>query len=133
MSPMQRLSRNFMIPPRIVLRQWRLHRLLLQAMRWALLLASITLALLIWQTGAPPVAALLIGGGGVLAGVARVWWQWATRQPPPKRPTLFVVRHRQVRAVRLMCSVEADLSRGIEVIDTLVRQLDDVHGSEVRG
>lgn len=73
--------------------------------------------------------AILISGGRVLSGVAGMWWQWATRQCPPKRPTLFVVRHRQVRAVRLMRSVEADLSRNIEVVDTLVRQVDDLNGA----
>ncbi len=126
---MQRLTRDFMIPLHTIPRQWRLRRPSLQVMRWALLLVSITLALLIWGIGAPPVAAILIGGGGVLAGVASVWWRWATRQIPPERPTLFIVRHRQVRAVRLMRSVEADLSRNIEVVDTLVRQVDDLNGS----
>lgn len=124
---MQRRTRD-MIPLHTIPRQWRLRRLERKATRWALLLASITLALLIEQIGAPWIA-FLIGGSGMLAGVAGMWRQWATRQPPPGRPTLFVVRHRQVRAVRLMRSVEADLSRNIEVVETLVRQLDDLNGS----
>lgn len=125
---MQHLTRNFMIPLRISSRQWRLRRLSLQATRWALLLASITLALLIWQSGALWIA-FLLGGSSMLAGMTGMWWHWATRQTPPQRPTPFVVRHRQVRAVRLMRSVEADLSRSIEVVDALVRQVDDLNGS----
>lgn len=130
---MQRLTRDFMIPLHTIPRQWRLRRLSLQATRWALLLVSLTLALLIWQIEAPPVAAILIGGGGVLAGVAGMWWRWATRQCPPRRPTLFVIRHRQQRAICLMRSVEADLSRNIEEVDALLRQVDDMNGAEVRG
>ncbi len=125
---MQRLTHDFMIPLHTIPRQWRLRRLSLQATRWALLLVSLTLALLIWQSGSLWIA-LLIGGSSVLAGVAGMWWHWATRQTPPQRPTPFVVRHRQVRAVRLMRSVEADLSRNIEVVDTLIRQVDDLHRS----
>lgn len=69
----------------------------------------------------------------MLAGVASVWWRWATRQIPPDARRSFIVRHRQVRAVRLMRSVEADLSHNIEVVDTLVRQVDDLNGSRGSG
>lgn len=93
-----------------------------------LLFASIALALLIWQTGSPWVA-VLIGGGGALASIAGAWWQWATRQSPPKRPTPFVIRHRQQHALHLLRSVEADLSQNIVIVEALVRQVDEWSGA----
>ncbi len=126
MYPMQRVTRNFMIPLLTIPRQWRLRRPSLRVTKRALLLASIILALLIWQIGAPQVA-VLIGGGAALTGVAGIWWRWATRQSPPRRPTLFVIRYRQQQAMRLLRSVEADLSRNIVMVDTLVQTLERVH------
>ncbi|MFQ3632521.1 hypothetical protein [Roseiflexus sp.] len=123
---MQRVTRNFMIPLLAIPRQWRLWRPSLRLTKRALLLASIFLALLIWQIGAPPVA-ILIGGGAALTSVAGIWWRWATRQSPPRRPTLFVIRYRQQQAMRLLRSVEDDLSRNIVMVDTLVQALERVY------
>ncbi|MCS6940306.1 MAG: hypothetical protein NZM94_13590 [Roseiflexus sp.] len=125
---MQRLTRNVMIPLRVIPRQWQWQRPPLPASCWTLLLASIALALLIWLIGAPWIA-VLIGGGGALAGIAGIWWRWATRQPPPKRPTPFVIRHCQQRALRLLRSVKADLSHNIETVELLVRQMDNWSGA----
>ncbi|WP_288087555.1 hypothetical protein [Roseiflexus sp.] len=117
-----------MIPLRNSLRQRRLRFPMLWMTGWTLTLAGIVLALLIWQIGAPWVA-VLIGGSGALLSAAGGWWQWATRQCPPRRPTLFVIRHRQHQAMRLLRSVEADLSRHIEMVEMLVRQVDAMDGS----
>lgn len=128
LSLMQRLTRNVMIPFRTLPRQRRWRGSPPLATRWTLLFASIALALLIWQTGSPWLA-VLIGGGGALAGIAGAWWRWATRQSPPKRPTPFVIRHRQQHALRLLRSVEADLSQNIVIVEALVRQVDEGSGS----
>lgn len=137
--PMHRFMHNLMIPLRSVPRQRRLRLPMLRVTRGALALAGIALALLIWQSGAFW-AAILVGASSVLTGAAGMWWQWATSQSPPRRPTLFVVRHRQQQTLRLMRSVEVDLTRNIAIVETLVRQVEDLsvaadveEGAEVKG
>ncbi len=112
---MQRLRYNPFLPGRI-LPAWR-------QVRGALVLAGIGFAATAWFAGMPWVA-ILIGGSGMVIGGAYGWWRWATRQRPPVRPTLFVVRHRHHSILRLLRTMEADLKRDIATVETLIRQVD---------
>jgi hypothetical protein len=91
-------------------------------LRRVLILASLALAATVWIAGMPWVA-ILIGVSGIVIGGARYWWRWATRQRPPVRPTLFVVRHRHHNTLRLLRAMEADLKRDIATVETLTGKL----------
>jgi hypothetical protein len=87
--------------------------------------AIILLAGLLWSAGAL-LPALFVVGSGILVSAALIWWGWAMQQHPPLRPTLFVLRHRQRHAVRLLRSVEDDLTKDIATVETLMQNLE--HG-----
>jgi hypothetical protein len=112
---MQRLRYNPFLPGRM-LPAWR-------QVRPVLVLTGIGLAATAWFAGMPWVV-IPIGGSGIVIGGAYGWWRWATRQHPPVRPTLFVVRHRHHSTLRLLRAMEADLKRDIATVEMLIQQVD---------
>ncbi len=112
---MQRLRYNPSLTNRVFSAWRRLHQ--------APVLTSFVLAAAVWIAGAPWVA-LLIGTSSIVIGGAHIWWQWATCECPPMRPTLFVIRHRHHSTLRLLRAIEADLKRDIATVETLIQQVD---------
>ncbi len=111
------------MPPYVAIKSLRLRRLALLLPRWLLAPAVIALVALLWSIGALWLAVVL--AGACLVGIAALlWWRWATREHPPARPTLFVVRHRQQRAVRVLRAIERDLAQDEAVIESLARRLE---------
>lgn len=90
-----------------------------------LVLTSIALTLVLWKEDVLWIACLA-GGSVILVSAATIWWKWAMRQCPPKHPTLFVVRHRQQDALRLLRLVASHLSQNITTVETLVQSIDDL-------